>query len=191
MSLASHRRGFEYGNPTTAVVQDILQHQFAAFIGTIVLVYLRIDSAVICRERDSGCLAKIASPQWLKLHQGRCAHRLLRSAQFTSHEFAPIGTKAFPFEIRTLPRTVEANERALDTWHPRHSDLVEGFAQQYSLRANATIRRHDETGNHPEMPDDHIISIAHGSSVDPQGFTGQAAALRNPQERAKGIRDVP
>jgi hypothetical protein len=41
------------------------------------------------------------------------------------------------------------------------------------------------------MPDDHIMSIAHGSSVDPQGLTGQAAALRNPPERAKGIRDVP
>jgi hypothetical protein len=41
------------------------------------------------------------------------------------------------------------------------------------------------------MPDDHIISIAHGSSVDPQGLTGQAAAIHNPPKRAKAIRDVP
>src|SRR5260370_6517412 len=122
--VAGHRRGFEYGNPTTAVVQDILQHQFAAFIVTIVLVYLRIDSAVICRERDSGCLAKIASPQWLKLHQRRCAHRLLRSAQFTSHEFAPIGMKAFPFEKRRQPWTVDGNEEAFDACHSHPPDFI-------------------------------------------------------------------
>src|SRR6266851_5177813 len=189
--VASYRRRFEDGNPTAALAHEILQHQFAAFIVTIVLVYLRIDSAVICREHDSGCLAKIASPQWLKLHRRRWAHRRLRSAQFASHEFAPIGTKAFPFEKRRQPRAVEANERALDTWHSRHSNLVDGFAQQNSLRANATIRRHDETGNHPEMPSDRIISIAHGSSVDPQGLTGQAAAIHNPPKGSKAIRDVP
>jgi hypothetical protein len=41
------------------------------------------------------------------------------------------------------------------------------------------------------MPDDHIISIAYGSSGDPQGFTGQTAAFHNPPERTKGVRDVP
>src|SRR5260370_30509017 len=79
-SLASYRRSFEDGNPTAALAHEILQHQFGAFIVTIVLVYLRIDSAVICREHDSGCLAKITSPQWLNLHPRRWAHRLLRSA---------------------------------------------------------------------------------------------------------------
>src|SRR5712692_8148838 len=41
------------------------------------------------------------------------------------------------------------------------------------------------------MPDDQIISIAHGSSVDPQGFTGQAAAIHNPPKGTKCIRGVP
>src|SRR5260370_40600893 len=128
--VAGHRRGFEYGNPTTAVAQDILQHQFAAFIGTIVLAYLRIDSAVICREHDSGCLAKIASPQWLKLHQRRWAHRLLRSAPFASQEFAPIGMKAFPFEKRRPPWTVDGNEAAFDACHSHPADFIYRLPQE-------------------------------------------------------------
>jgi len=189
--VASYRRSFEDGNPTVALAHEILQHQFAAFIVTIVLVYLRIDSAVICREHDSGCLAKITSAQWLKLYQRRWAHRLLRSAQFTSQELAPIGTKAYPLEKRGQPWSVDGNEGAFDAWHSHPADFIYGLPQKESGRAGATIRRHDKTGNHPEMPDDHIVSIAHGSSVDPQGSTGQAAAIHNPPERSKAIRDVP